>query len=392
VSDDLVALLRENIERYTAERYSFGQRWTALRSSRGYSEQAWSDYAEMGWLALRMPEELGGLGAQATAIAPLMEAVGSRLLLEPILASAILGTGLVLKRADAAQRAEMLPRLADGSLRLALAHQESLSADAPTSCECEYRQGALYGSKIAVLHGDCADRFIVSATDRNAGGRLLLSVVDATAPRLSRQSFRLLDGRGAANLSFDGTPARPLAGSGPTAGSSYAADWRAGAESATADTETLAECLREAAVALCSEALGAIRALNAATVRYLKTRQQFGRPLGANQALQHRMVEMYLLEQELRAVSLTAQRALSRSELDSERVISGARAFACQAGRRVAAEAVQMHGGIGISDELDVSHYYRRLMVIGTLFGNRESHLLRFAAASSMLTTDRTVE
>jgi alkylation response protein AidB-like acyl-CoA dehydrogenase len=184
---------------------------------------------------------------------------------------------------------------------------------------------------------------------------------------VARQGFRLLDGRGAANLRFDGAPA----------------DSFAAAASSDADAEALAECLQEAAVALCCEAWGAIRALNATTVRYLKTRQQFGRPIGANQALQHRMVEMYMLEQEVRALSLAAQRALSGPIVGRERIISGARAFTCQAARYVAAESVQMHGGVGISDELDVSHYYRRVMVIGTLFGNRDCLLARFAERSA---------
>jgi alkylation response protein AidB-like acyl-CoA dehydrogenase len=291
-----------------------------------------------------------------------MEAVGANLMLEPILASVILCTGLVLKRAAATQRSEILPRLADGSLRLALAHQESLQANAPTLCACEFRQGALYGNKVAVLHGDCADRFIVSARDVDAGGKLSLFLVEATAPGVARRGFSLLDGRGAANLSFAGAKAQSFA---PAA--------------LDADVEALAECMQEAAVALCSEALGVIRVLNATTLQYLKVRKQFGRAIGSNQALQHRMVEMYMLEQEVRALTLAAQRALQEGGAGSARIISGARAFTCGAARHVAAEAVQMHGGIGITDELDVSHYYRRAQVLGTLFGNRDFHLACFA-------------
>jgi len=360
-ADDTVVLLRESIERYTADNYSFEQRWTGLRSTRRYSEHAWSDYAAMGWLALRLPEDSGGLAARASTTAPLMEAVGAKLLLEPLLVSVILCTGLVLKRAAESQRTEILPRLADGSLILALAHQESLQADVLTSCACEYRQGALYGNKIAVLHGDCADRFIVSARNADAGGKLSLFLVDATAAGVARKAFPLLDGRGAANLSFAGAAAQSFA---PAAGD--------------ADAEALAECMQEAAVALCSEAFGVIRVLNAATLQYLKVRKQFGRTIGSNQALQHRMVEMYMLEQEVRAFTLAAQRALQEGEEGHMRVISGARAFTCGAARHIAAEAVQMHGGIGITDELDVSHYYRRAQVLATLFGNRDLHLARF--------------
>jgi len=364
-ADETVAMLRDGIERYTNEHYSFEQRWSALRSSRGYSEKTWSDYAEMGWLALRLPEHAGGLSADSSTTAPLMEAVGRRLLMEPLLMSAILCTGLLCKRASEAQQAEMLPKLADGSLKLALAHQESSSASADEGIACVYRDGVLKGSKQAVLHGDCADRFIVSANDTD--GRLRLFLVDGTAAGVNRRDFRLLDGRGAANVNFDGVAAEALAAPGP----------------AEVDAEALADALDEASVALCSEALGAISALNAATSQYLKIRKQFGKVIGTNQALQHRMVEMYMLQQEVRALTLAAQQALDSREPQRDRIVSGARAFTCSAARRIASEAVQMHGGIGITDELDVSHYYRRLMVIGTLFGNRDWHLDRFASACS---------
>ena len=364
-ADETVAMLRDGIERYTNEHYSFEQRWSALRGSRGYSEQTWAGYAEMGWLALRLPEQAGGLCADSSTTAPLMEAVGARLLMEPLLMSTILCTGLVCKRASEAQQAEMFPALAAGSLKLALAHQESLSASTQDTIACEYRDGVLDGSKLAVLHGDCANRFIVSAKD--ADGRLRLCLVDAGGVGVNRRNFRLLDGRGAANLTFNAARAEALAAPGP----------------AEADAEALADALDEASVALCSEALGAISALNTATNQYLKIRKQFGKIIGANQALQHRMVEMYMLQQEVRALSLAAQQALDRKEPQRSRIVSGARAFTCSAARRIASEAVQMHGGIGITDELDVSHYYRRLMVIGTLFGNRDSHLDRFASACS---------
>lgn len=361
-TDETVAIVRDGIERYTSEHYSFEQRWSALRSARAYSEQAWADYAHMGWLALRLPEDAGGIAAGVSATAPLMEAVGARLLLEPLLMSAVLGTGLVMKRASDTQKADLFPKLADGSLKLTLAHQESLDASADSDISCEYRDGLLNGHKHAVLHGDCADCFIVSA--REPTGRVRLCLV-AAAAGVQRRDFRLLDGRGAANLSFDNVRVDTLDAPG--------AD--------DADAVALSDALDEAAVALCVEALGAITALNTATTQYLKIRKQFGKLIGANQALQHRMVEMYMLQQEVRALSLAAQQALESRAMDRDRIISGARAFTCAAARHIADEAVQMHGGVGITDELDVSHYYRRLMVIGTLFGNRDCHLDRFARA-----------
>ena len=361
-SADIVAMLRGSIERYTAEHYSFDRRWAALNSARGYSEQAWREYANMGWLALRMPEDLGGLAAGADVTAPLMEAVGERLLLEPILASTVIATGLIVRIADAELHRTLLPAMADGSLQVALAHNASLDATVADSVRCEYRDGKLFGSKTAVLHGGDAHRLIASALDAN--GRLLLCLVDIHDQAVERRSFKLLDGRGAANFEFHRAPAQVL-----------------GAPETHASILELA--LAEASVALCSEALGVVRALNQATTQYLKTRKQFGKPIGTNQALQHRMVEMYVLEQEIRSLSKAAQRALHACGNERQRMVSGARAFTCAAVRHVAAEAVQMHGGIGISDELEVSHYYRRAMVIGTLFGNRDLHLTSFIEAAA---------
>jgi hypothetical protein len=356
-------MLRQSIERYASKHYDFAQRWAALESPLGYSEQAWSDYARFGWLALRLTAEQGGIDAGPHAIEPLMEAVGARLLLEPILASVIIGTGLMLRRASAEQQSERLSKLADGSLKLAFAHQETLNAFSQESVACSWRAGALSGVKLAVLHGNCADQLIVSARNRDRGDTLSLYLVDADALEVRRQSFRLLDGRGAANIYLDSARAEPLGAEG----------------GADADAVAIAAVLDEAAVALCAEGMGAIHALNSATNQFLKTRQQFGRALGANQALQHRMVEMYVLEQEARALTLAAVRALADSYAERARLISGARAFVCGAASKIAAEAVQMHGGMGVSDELDISHYYRRVMVMRTLFGNRDFHFARFA-------------
>ncbi len=363
VDDEVISMLRESIERYGGEHYDFAQRWTALESARGYSEQAWSDYARFGWLALRLPPEQGGIGADPHATAPLMESVGARLLMEPILASAIIATGLLLRRASAEQQSGRLSKLADGSLVLAFAHQEALNAFSEEAVACSFDGGTLSGAKLAVLHGDCADELIVSARDRKRGNAVSLYFVDGAEPGVRRQSFRLVDGRAAANIYLNAARAEPLAAEGGT----------------DAATCAIAAALDEAAVALCAEGVGAIRAINAATNQYLKTRKQFGRPLGANQALQHRLVEMFVLEQEARALTFAAQRELADSPAACTRLISGARAFICSAARKIAAEAVQMHGGMGVSDELDISHYYRRVMVLVTLFGNREFHLARFA-------------
>jgi alkylation response protein AidB-like acyl-CoA dehydrogenase len=373
---DTVDMLRDTAQRYAAEQYGFAQRRAVL--AEGSSDRAWRDYAEFGWLALRLPEADGGIGADAAAVGALMEVVGARLLMEPVLASAVLGTGLVLATADAAQRAALLPALANGSLKLAFACED----DPADGAACQLRGDRLHGAKLNVLHGDVAGRLIVSARDADADGAWALCLVDPVATGVQRRSYRLIDGRGAAAVRFEGAQIERL-----------------GATDAAA---AIARARDEVSVALCAEALGVVRSLVSATCDYLKVRKQFGRTIGSNQALQHRMVEMYLLQQEVQALTHCAQRSLddghAQRSLCSDpaqrrlnaapadatqraRVISGARAYIAGAARRVANDAVQLHGGLGITEELDISHYFRRVMVINALFGNRDEHLARFVEA-----------
>jgi len=348
-----VAMLRDSIAHYTDANYSFLQRRALLAQPSAFSTQAWRDYAELGWLALRLPEEQGGMDADARSIGVLMEHVGSHLLMEPLLVSTVLGTGLLLRQASEAQRAAWLPLVVEGSMTVVFAHQQ------PTERMCTWRDGRLFGQLDQVLHGDTADKLIVAA---QADSQPVLCVVDAA--QVQRQTYRLVDGRSAASMAFKGVVTELLGTSQDTAAAAIA----------------LAH--DEAHVALCAETLGVINRLVQATNAYLKIRTQFGRPIGSNQALQHRMVELYLLQQEAHALVDAAQDALMRQGGDRTRIIRGARAFIIHAARRIGNEAIQMHGGLGVTEELDISHYFRRLMVLATLFGNRDHHFSAFMAAS----------
>jgi hypothetical protein len=354
---DTAGMLRDSARRYADDHYSLVQRHAVLADPAGYSAGAWRAYAELGWLALRLPEEHGGMDADPLVVGALMEVVGSRLLMEPVLASAVVGTELLLQQASAAQQDDYLPRLAEGSLKLAFADAEPGDGASP----CTMREGRLTGTKIAVLQGDIADRLIVSAVDAARGAETRLYLVDPASFGVEATRFRLVDGRGAANFHFAGVSVEPL---------------DAGQERSAA--ATIADVRDRATVASCAEALGIVRMLVAATCEYLKIRKQFGRPIGTNQALQHRAVEMFLLQEEIAALTLAAQRALASPPAERARVISGAKAYICDAARTVANEAVQMHGGVGVTEELDVSHYFRRLMVNAALFGNRDEHFARF--------------
>ena len=358
---EAIAMLRDSARRYAGARYSFAHRRAIMLDAVGCSVAAWGDYAELGWLAVCLPETHGGLDGNPEAIGALMEVVGSHLLMEPVLASAVVGTRLLVKAASAAQRARLLPSLADGSLRLCFA-----CSDGSSTPPCVVEHERLTGTAVGVLHGDLADRFIVCAQTGAGGTEKVLVLVDAAAPGVSRNSYRLIDGRGAASLMFESASVEPLIGDGRI---------DCGA--------VVSETIDEAAVALCAEASGIVKALIEATAGYLKTRIQFGRPIGANQALQHRMADLYMLRQEVEALASAAQRELGARTVQRTRIVSGARAYIACAARRVANEAVQMHGAVGVTEELQISHHFRRLMVNSALFGTRDHHFRRFVDSSS---------
>lgn len=363
MSDDqleMIAMLRDTFGRYISNSYPFTERHKFLLAPEGFSVKAWSDYAEAGWLALRMPEELGGIGADAHAIGAIMENVGAGLLLEPILASAILGAGLILKAADAKQQLELLPQIAEGSVTLAFAHE-----NAPNSKTCLLNGEGLTGVKINVLHGDAASRVVVSC-DTSSGGKVLC-LVDPLAAGIDRISYRLVDGRGAAKFTFTNATAEPLTLS----------------QAPGVAARIIAEVEDEACLALCGEATGIINSLLDKTIEYLKVRQQFGRPLSSNQALQHRMTELFLLREEAMALTQEARNALALPHDQRSRLIHGARAYIITAARHVGNEAIQMHGGVGVTEELSISHYFRRLMVNAALFGSRAANFEAFLTADT---------
>jgi alkylation response protein AidB-like acyl-CoA dehydrogenase len=351
MDQDMARMLGDAAQRWAAERYTLPQRKPLLERPGAFDAEVWRALAAMGWLALRVPEAHGGLDADPLAVSALMEVVGTHLLLEPVLASAVVATSLLMRLASPAQREVLAPRLIDGGLKLAF-------TGVPSSCT--WRDGALHGTAIAVLHGDVADSLLVAAHDERQG-RTVVLLVDAPQPGLQCQRYRLVDGRGAANISFRGADGQALA-------AGHEAD-------AAIDT-----ALDEARVALCAESVGIMRALVAATCSHLKLRQQFGRAIGSNQVLQHRMVEMFVLQEEAAALTARAQQALPGPARERALAVSGARAYLCRAARQVANDAVQLHGGLGITDELAVSHHFRRLMVNAALFGHRDAQFERYLA------------
>ncbi|MHA1114041.1 MAG: acyl-CoA dehydrogenase family protein [Alphaproteobacteria bacterium] len=364
-------LLKESVERFVGNEYSFETRREIVAGAAGFSPEIWAKFAELGWLAMPFPEEFGGLDGSPVDVMVLMEVFGAGLVAEPYLASIVLGGGAVLHGGSDAQKSALLPALAKGKMQLALAYAEEQSrydpADVETRAEKTDGGYVLSGRKIVAFNAEAADRIVVSARtgggSRDPGG-ITLFLVERGAAGLSPRGYGTVDGGRAADLTLDGVRVADDAVLG-----------------APGDGLGLLDLvLDHGAAAVCAEAVGAMQALNDATLDYLKTREQFGVPIGKFQALQHRMADMFMAVTQARAMAAMAAMRLGEPDTTArKRAISAAKVAIGRAGRLIGQEAVQMHGGIGMTDELAVSHYFKRVTMIDHLFGDKDYHLRRFA-------------
>jgi pimeloyl-CoA dehydrogenase small subunit len=364
-------LLRDSVDRLLADHYGFAQRRGYLAEPEGWSTALWSRYAEQGLLGLPFGEEHGGFGGGAVDVMLVMEAFGRVLALEPYLATVVLsGTALRLA-GNTAQQSAILPQVAEGHMTLAFAHGERQArydlTDVLTTAKPTARGWVLDGAKSVVAHGDGAHRLIVSA--RIAGERedpegIGLFLVDAKANGVARRAYPMRDGTRAAEIALNGVEVA-----------------RGDALGEPGNALAVIERVVEAGIAATSaEAVGAMETMHAMTLEYLKTRQQFGKPIGQNQVLQHRSAEMLIALEQGRSMAMLA--AMMIDEPDPEERahnIAMAKVGVGQASRFVAQNAVQLHGGIGMTEEYAVGHYFRRVMVIEHVFGDPAHHLSRLA-------------
>jgi alkylation response protein AidB-like acyl-CoA dehydrogenase len=361
-------LLRDSVQRWVREHYDFERRRRQLREHQGFDPAQWRQMAELGWLAVPFAEADGGLGGSIIDIAVVMEEFGKGLVVEPYLANVVLAGGVLRRAADEAQRAAWLPGLIDGSTHWALAFAERHGR---YDLSCQSLQAVadgdgwrLDGEKIAVLNGDTAARLIVSA--RLPDGGMGLFVLDADAAGVNRTAWRTIDGFRAAEVVLRGVR--------------VGADARLGAG---ADARALLETvLDEACVALCAEAVGIMENLYRKTVEYTKQRKQFGVPIASFQVLQHRMVDMFIQHEQAKSLLLMACIKLRDQEGSgaARKAASALKAYCGKAGRLVGQQGVQLHGGMGMTDEFFVGHAFKRLTAVDALFGNEDFHLQRFAA------------
>jgi pimeloyl-CoA dehydrogenase small subunit len=360
-------LLQHSVERLFADHYAFEARKRFAQEAEGFSRALWGRYAELGLLGLPFDEAHGGSGGGPVETMIVMEQIGRALALEPYLSTVVLGGGLLRLGGTEAQRAELIPQIATGDLLIAFAHAERQArydlADVAASARRDGDGYVLDGAKSLVLHGDSAKKFIVSARlsgARNERAGLALFLVDAGASGVSTRGYATVDAQRAAEVTLSGVRVPAAAAIGEP-GKAYPL------------IERVAD---QAIAALAAEAVGAMAAMHETTVDYMKTRKQFGVTIGSFQALQHRAAEMLIAVEQARSMAMLATMMAAEDDARERRqAISAAKVQIGRSARIVSHGAVQIHGGIGVTMEAKVGHYFKRVTLIDTMFGDADYHL-----------------
>jgi alkylation response protein AidB-like acyl-CoA dehydrogenase len=365
-------LLRESADRFVSETYTADHRRRIANEPLGFSADIWKQFADLGWLALPIAEAHGGLGGGAIEIGILMEAFGRGLVSEPYLSTVVIGASLISECGTDAQKQALLPKIAEGALYLAFAHSERQArfdlADVRTTARKTADGWRLDGKKAAVLDGSAAGQIIVSARidDGNGkAGKLGLFLVQQGTRGITARDFPRLGGGRACNLDLDNLqlPANALLGDG-------------GSDALPA----IEGAIDRAMAALGAEAVGIMQTLLDQTLEYTRIRKQFGRPLSANQVIRHRLADMAMQCDEARSMALRAALMADAEPVARSRAASGAKAKIGKCARFVAEQSVQLHGAMGVTEELDVGSYFKRLLAFDTLFGGSAHHYRRHAA------------
>lgn len=362
-------LLQDSVRKLLSDRYGFEQRKACMASDTGWSREVWAQYAELGLLGLPFAESEGGFGGGREEVLIVAEQMGRAITLEPWLTTVVVGGGFLRHGADAATRAALVPKVAAGECLLAFAHTERQSRydlfDVATTARKDGSGWVLDGRKGMVLHGDTADKLVVSA--RSAGGQrdargVGVFLVDANAPGVGRRGYRTVDGQRAAEVELSGVRAEAVLGD-PEGG-----------------LPVIDRVVDEAIAALAAEAVGAMDVAHGMTLDYMKTRKQFDRPIGSFQALQHRAADMLVALEQARSMAYFA--ALAANEEDAglrRRQMASVKVQIGRSIRFIGQNTIQLHGGIAMTMEYAAGHYFKRLTVNDATFGDAD-HWVRVLA------------
>ena len=363
-------LIQSQVSQFIQRDYEWEKRQSLVSSDLGFSKDNWNIFAELGWLGISISEKSGGFGGTAIETMILMEEFGKGLVLEPYLETIVLSAGIIDSCGTEKQKKEVLDKVMSGNMHLALAFTEPQSrfnlSDVTTEAEQSGDFYIINGFKSVVMNGPSADALIVSA--RTSGNQsdsdgISLFLVDSKSTGVSSRNYPTVDGRRASEVTFENVKvsSHSLLGKRNTG------------------FEELDNAVDLATLAICAEAVGAMEILYKTTVEYTKTRKQFGQAIGKFQVLQHRMVDMFMEYEQCKSLLYMATIKKVEDASDSKKSVSGLKYQIGKASKFIGQQAIQLHGGMGVTDELNVGHFFKRLTTIGTIFGNADYHLKRYS-------------
>jgi alkylation response protein AidB-like acyl-CoA dehydrogenase len=357
-------MLRDSVARYIQDDYDFDTRNKVVASEEGFSRENWQTFAELGWLSIPFAEENGGFGGSPVDLMLIMEQLGRGLIAEPFIPTVLLFGGLVEAAGSSDQKEALLPAVIGGELQGAFAYLERktrFDLDAiETTASGAGDSYTLSGEKTVVFNGAAADKLVVSAL---SDGGVSLFLVDANADGVSRTSYRMMDGQVVANITLDGAAGELLGEAGKA-------------------LPIIDQVVDNVTLAISAEAVGIMGRLNEVTVEYARTREQFGVAIGTFQALQHRMVDNFMAYEQARSLLYRAVCDRLEGKADAKRSLHALKTLVDRSGKHIGAESIQLHGGMGVTEEMSVGHYARRLMMINTTFGNGDYHQQKFSELS----------
>ena len=365
------SLIQDQVDQFVQKEYDWETRQSLSNSELGFGEDNWKKFAELGWLGISVSEDSGGFGGSAIESMLIMEAFGKGLVVEPFLETVIMAGGLIDDHGSDQQKSSFLEPAIAGEMHLALAYAEPQSrfnlSDIVTEAKADGDNFIINGYKSVVMNGPSADQIIVSA--RTSGTQLdengiSLFIIDANASGLDKTNYKTVDGRRASDLTFENVSVSK---------ENLIGDQDKG-------FEILDSAIDKAILAISAEAVGAMEVLYKTTVEYTKTREQFGTAIGKFQVLQHRMVDMFMEYEQCKSLLYMATMKHEEKAEDAKKAISGLKYQVGKAGKFIGQQAVQLHGGMGVTDELNVGHYFKRLTTVGTIFGNTDYHLKKYTS------------
>ena len=364
-------MIQDQVEQFIQKEYDWETRQELSNSDLGFGTHNWKTFAELGWLGIAVSEKNGGFGGSSIETMLIMEEFGKGLVVEPFLETVVMSAGILDRHGTDEQKNQVLNSVINGEMHLALAYAEPQSrfnlSDVVTEAKEDGDNFVINGFKSVVMNGPSANKIIISA--RTSGTQLedkgiSLFLVDSDIEGLTKSDYKTVDGRKASDINLENV----IVSNSCLIGS------------LNAGFDILDEAIDRSILAISAEAVGAMEILYKTTVEYTKTREQFGTPIGKFQVLQHRMVDMFMEYEQCKSPLYMATMKNEESAPDAKKAISGLKYQVGKAGKFVGQQSVQWHGGMGVTDELNVGHYFKRLTTIGTIFGNADFHLKQYTS------------